>query len=94
VTIGGRTFTLTKEFFDDLEAQKMKETIGNLNLPLLILHSPKDQTVDMENADEIFQAARQPKSYISLDQIGHLMLDEKDARYVGNLIGTWVQNYL
>lgn len=94
VTIGGRTFTLTREFFDDLEAQKMRETIGNLNLPLLILHSPKDQTVDIANADEIFQAARQPKSYISLDQIDHLMLDEKNARYVGNLIGSWVQNYL
>jgi putative redox protein len=94
VTIGGRTFTLTKEFFDDLEAQKMRDTIGNLNLPLLILHSPKDQTVDIENADEIFQAARQPKSYISLDKIGHLMLEEEDAEYVGNLIGSWVQHYL
>ncbi len=94
VTIGGKTFTLTKEFFDDLESQKMQDTIRNLAHPLLILHSPEDETVNIEHADKIFHAARQPKSYISLDGIGHLMLDEDHARYVGDLIGTWSRNYL
>jgi len=94
VTIGGKTFTLTRQFFEDLESTKMEGFIRNLNRPLLILHAPDDDTVDIENAAEIFQMAKHPKSYISLDDTGHLILREQDARYAGNLIAAWVERYL
>ncbi|HKJ68293.1 MAG TPA: alpha/beta hydrolase [bacterium] len=94
VTIGGRTFTLRRQFFHDLEKQHMAEVIRNLRKPLLVLHSPEDQTVAIENAYEIFEPAQQPKSLISLDQMGHLMLEEEDARYVGDLIAAWAGRYL
>lgn len=94
VTIGGKTFTLKKQFFENLERVKMQETIRNLNKPLLIMHAPNDDTVHVDNAAEIFRAARHPKSYISLDKAGHLLLNEKDARYAGALIGTWAGKYL
>jgi len=92
VTIGGRTFLLRRQFFRDLEKHRMEQTIRELNKPLLILHSPRDQTVDIRNAEELFAAARQPKSFVSLDPMDHLMLEESDAHYVGNLIAAWVAN--
>jgi len=94
VTIGGKTFTLTQQFFEDLEQTRMEHFIRDLERPLLILHSPVDDTVDIQNAAEIFQAARHPKSYISLDDMGHLLLNESEARYVGDLIATWMRRYL
>ncbi len=94
VTIGGRTFTLRRQFFQDLERHHMEVVIRNLRKPLLVLHSPEDRTVDIANAYEIFESAEQPKSLVSLDQMGHLMLEEKDARYVGDLIAAWAAKYL
>jgi len=94
VTIGGKTFTLRRQFFEDLEQQRMEQFIQSLNLPLLILHDPGDETVNIQNAAEIFQAAKHPKSYISLDRAGHLMLEEDDARYTGDLIAVWSEKYL
>ena len=94
VTIGGRTFVLRGHFFRDLEKHRMEKTIRELDKPLLILHSPRDQTVDIRNAEEIFAAAKQPKSFVSLDPMGHLMLEESDARYVGDLIAAWASNVL
>lgn len=94
VQLAGRPFTIKKQFLDDLEAHKMQETVRRLKRALLVLHSPFDTTVGIENAAEIFTAAKHPKSFITLDQADHLLRDQADSRYVGNLIGTWVQKYI
>ena len=94
VAIGGRTFTLTKQFFDDLEASSVAEDIANLNKALLVMHSPRDKTVDIENAARIFEAARHPKSFVSLDEANHLMLEREDAFYAGSVIAAWVASYV
>jgi len=94
VTIGGQKFTLTRQFFDDLERVSVREAVRDLEAALLILHSPRDETVDIENAAWIFQAARHPKSFVSLDGADHLMLDEKDARYAGSVIAAWSNRYI
>jgi putative redox protein len=72
----------------------MQETIRNLNRALLIFHSPVDDVVGIENAAKIFQIARHPKSFISLDTADHLLMDSKDSRYVGSLIATWAMRYI
>lgn len=94
VVIGGQAFTLTKEFFDDLEATNMREHIANLDRALLIFHSPLDNTVSVDNAAKIFQAAKHPKSFISLDQADHLLTDERDSEYVGAMATTWARRYI
>lgn len=94
VSIGGRNFTLRREFFDDLESARLGETIRRLDKPILILHSPADRTVEIENAAAIFQAARHPKSFISLGDADHLMLEERHARYAGRVMAAWVSAWL
>lgn len=94
VAIGGRTFTLRREFFDDLEAGGIQDDIAHLGRALLVLHSPSDESVDIENAARIFRAARHPKSFVSLDRADHLLLDEAVARYAGAVIAAWADCYL
>lgn len=92
--IGGIKFNFKKQFFDDIEKHKLEPYIRNLRKPLLILHSPADTYTNIENAGLIFKSARHPKSFISLDDIDHLMLKKQDASYAGGLIGAWAQKYL
>lgn len=94
VEIAGRSFTLGKEFVADLATHKSEERIRQLGRPLLVLHSPSDPVVNIDNARLIYQAARHPKSFISLDNIDHLLTKEADARYVGELIACWASRYL
>ena len=93
VQLAGRPFTIKKQFLDDLEAQNMDGIIKNLDKPLLIFHSPIDQTVGIDNAAHIYKMAKHPKSFISLDDADHLLSNEEDARYVGSVTAAWVHRY-
>jgi putative redox protein len=94
VTIAGRSFTLRRRFLDDLQAIDPEAVIRNLNRALLVLHSPLDDVVGIENAARIFQAARHPKSFVSLDQADHLLSNMTDSRYAGAVIAAWARRYL
>jgi putative redox protein len=72
----------------------MRATIRSLKRPLLVLHSPIDQTVGIENAARIFEAAFHPKSFVSLDQADHLLSNPRDSRYVGRVIAGWAARFL
>lgn len=93
-TIGGKKFRFKKQFFEDIESYRLQPFIAHLRKPLLILHSPKDTFTPIEEAAVIFQSAKHPKSFISLDDIDHLMLKKPDALYVGNLIAAWAGRYI
>jgi len=94
VTLAGRSFTIRKQFLDDLEATRMDETIRTLDRALMIFHSPLDDTVGVDNAAKIFQAAKHPKSFVSLDQADHLLTNQDDSRYVGDVVGAWARKYV
>jgi uncharacterized OsmC-like protein/alpha/beta superfamily hydrolase len=94
VSIGGRPFTVTKDFLDDIESKNMRKTLKSLRKPLLVIHSPQDDTVGIQNAEEIYIAAHHPKSFVSIDGADHLLTKKKDALYVGSLIAGWVERYL
>ncbi|MEP1034350.1 bifunctional alpha/beta hydrolase/OsmC family protein [Ekhidna sp.] len=94
VNIGGRTFKMKKQFLDDLEAKKGKGVIKNLNKSLLVIHSPQDSIVGINNAQEIYLEAMHPKSFISLDGADHLMTGEGDAKYAGSIIANWASRYI
>jgi putative redox protein len=94
VNISGRTFILRKKFLDDLSKIDPQATIRNLNRALLVMHSPIDDVVGIDNAARIFQAARHPKSFISLDQADHLLSNTADSHYAGTVIAAWAKNYI
>jgi putative redox protein len=94
VTLAGRSFTIRKQFLDDLAAPNMEATIGGLRRALLVLHSPVDGIVGVENAARIYQAAKHPKSFVSLDDADHLLTRERDARYAARVIAAWASRYV
>lgn len=94
IDVAGREVEIGKGFVDDLANYNIKKSLNQLNKPLLILHSPQDEMVNISHATEIFMAARHPKSFIALDGIDHLVKNIKDVRYVGSLIGEWAMRYL
>ena len=93
VTLAGRPFKIKKQFLDDLREQVMDDIIRNLGKALLIFHSPVDKTVGIDNAAHIYKLARHPKSFVSLDDADHLLTDDKDATYVGNVTAVWAERY-
>lgn len=94
VDIGGRPFRVRRQLLDDLAAQKPTEVIGALRKPLLILHSPRDTIVDIDNAARIFMAAKHPKSFVSLDDADHLLTRNAHASYAADVLAAWVSRYL
>ncbi len=94
VSISGRNFTIRKSLLDDLESQQPAETLRSLKAALLVMHSPIDQVVGIDNAAEIYRAASHPKSFISLGSADHLLSDSRDSRYAGEIIATWAGRYL
>ncbi|MEP3838082.1 MAG: alpha/beta fold hydrolase [Algibacter sp.] len=93
VNIGGRPFKINEEFVKDFSKIDLPEITKNLRKPILIMHAPFDSIVGIDNAHKLYHDAHHPKSFVSLDTADHLLSDSKDSRYVGNMIGTWVQRY-
>ena len=94
VNLSGRDFTIKKQFLDDLESKSLPETARNLRKALLVMHSPQDDTVGIKNAEEIYVAARHPKSFVSLNGADHLLMNKKDSVYAGEVIAGWAQRYV
>ena len=94
VVLGGRSFRISRAFFDDIAEQKLQERIGVLHKALLVFHSPTDEIVGIENASRIFTAAKHPKSFVSLAGADHLLSRRSDATYVANVIHAWAERYL
>ncbi|MDT8348034.1 MAG: alpha/beta fold hydrolase [Flavobacteriaceae bacterium] len=94
VNLGGRKFTIKKQFVDDLEEKSMPATLQSLRKPIIILHSPQDTTVGIKNAEENYKNARHPKSFVSLDGADHLLMNKNDSVYVGEVIASWATRYI
>ena len=94
VTIGGSHFTLTEQFFRNLEKHDLLEHIRRLTAPYLILHAPDDPIVEWTHAETLFEQAPHPKSLLSLGKADHILSDRDDAIYAGQMIAAWIRRYL
>jgi putative redox protein len=94
VQLGGRPFRVRRGFIDDQRRHDQRQRIGQLRRALLVMHAPADDTVEIANAAAIFEAARHPKSFVSLDDADHLLTRHRDAAYAANLIAVWAGRYL
>lgn len=94
VSLAGRPFRIKREFLDDIAEHRLTETVAKLHKPLLIFHSPTDDTVGINNATHLFVAAKHPKSFVSLTGADHLLSQKQDAIYVADMISAWAIRYL
>ncbi len=94
VDIAGRAFRIRKQFLDDIREQKLGDIVARLGRALMVMHSPRDAIVGIDNATRIFTAAKHPKSFVSLDPADHLLSRREDAFYAGQLLAAWAERYL
>ena len=94
VSLGGRPFRISNDFLEDVAQGQLTPAISNLKAALLVLHAPRDATVSVDNASEIFLAAKHPKSFITLDDADHLLSRGADAEYAADVIATWATRYI
>ncbi|MPY70553.1 MAG: alpha/beta fold hydrolase [Alphaproteobacteria bacterium] len=94
VTLGGRSFRVRRQFLDDIAGRALGPKIGNLHKALMIFHAPRDEIVGIDNAADIFQAAKHPKSFVSLDDADHLLTRKADAAYVADVLAAWAGRWL
>jgi uncharacterized OsmC-like protein/alpha/beta superfamily hydrolase len=94
VQLAGRSFTIRKQFLDDLQNHVVVERVATSKKALLVLHSPVDNTVGIDNAGEIFDAAKHPKSYVSLDGADHLLTKASDAAFAASMIAGFANRYV
>ena len=93
VTLAGRKFNISKQFIDDVADQNFLPKIGHMKKALLVCHALFDETVGIDNATDIFGAARHPKSFLSLDHADHLLSKREDAVYVAEVVAAWSSRY-
>jgi putative redox protein len=94
VSLGGRPFRIGKTFVEDVSQAALTASIAKLGAALLVLHAPRDATVGVENASDIFLAAKHPKSFVTLDDADHLITRPADAEYAADVIAAWSKRYL
>jgi uncharacterized OsmC-like protein/pimeloyl-ACP methyl ester carboxylesterase len=94
VQLAGRPFQIKREFLDDIAEHGLMAHVAKLHKALLIMHSPVDDTVGIDNATPIFLAAKHPKSFVSLAGADHLLSGKRDASYVADVIAAWAERYL
>jgi alpha-beta hydrolase superfamily lysophospholipase len=92
--IGGKALTLRRHFIEDVRAVDLHEQIRTLQRALLVMHSPTDNTVGIENASAIFRAARHPRSFVSLEGADHLLTGRDQAKRAARIISAWADPYL
>lgn len=94
VSLAGRNFKIKRQFLDDLKEQSVRHRLAEMKKALLVMHAPRDEVVGIDNASEIFMAAKHPKSFVSLDDADHLLSRREDGEYVAEIISAWASRYI
>ncbi|MBR0824325.1 OsmC family protein [Bradyrhizobium manausense] len=94
VSLAGRPFRIRREFLDDIVEHELMKDVTGLHKALLVMHSPVDDTVGIDNATKIFVSAKHPKSFVSLDHADHLLSKPRDALYAADVIAAWAGRYV
>ncbi|MEO1748275.1 MAG: alpha/beta fold hydrolase [Pseudomonadota bacterium] len=94
VLLAGRKFRIGKGFIEAARSTALDEKISKLRASLLVLHSPIDNTVGIDNATRIFSAAKHPKSFVSLGTADHLLTKDEDATFAAEMISAWASRLL
>lgn len=94
VMIGGSRFRITRQLMDDVLNHDLVEPLSRLEQAILVIHSRRDEMVEIEHAYRLFNAAGGPKSFLSLDKADHILSNPADAEYVVDVVYAWLAPYL
>jgi uncharacterized protein len=97
VMIGGRTWQIRRQMIDDFRNQSIPEIIPQIALPVLILHSPTDETLSFDHAirlASLMQGGLGSASLVRLDGADHLLVnDANDLSYAGAMMTAFIKRF-
>ena len=94
IALGGRELRISADFVADLRSHRVADQLPGLKKPLLIFHSPTDSIVNIEQARKLYESAKHPKSFVSIDNADHMLSQPGDAQFVAETLAAWVSRYL
>lgn len=102
VEIGGRSWTIRSEMLEDFRRHRLEDLIARIRIPMMVVHSPADETVGFDHALRILQLASSrrsadpvpPVSLVALDGADHLLAENpQDLSYVAGLLAAFFWRY-
>lgn len=94
IQLGGRGFRVGRQFVEDLRANRLRDSLSNLRKPTLIFHSPVDAIVSIDHARRLYESAKHPKSFVSVDGADHMLSDPADSQFVAEILAAWSRRYI
>lgn len=92
VKLAGRPFTFKQDFVENVRGHDID--YRRLRKALMIMHSPTDDTVSIDEAGKIFSNALHPKSFVTLDKVDHLLSSKGDSQYAAQVLASWAMRYI
>lgn len=92
VKLAGRPFKFKQSFVDDVRGHEID--YRGLRKALMVMHSPQDDTVSVDEAGKIFSQALHPKSFVSLESADHLLSKKHDSQYAAEVLASWATRYI
>jgi pimeloyl-ACP methyl ester carboxylesterase len=89
-----RPFAIRRSLVEEAQAREQGPCIATLGRALLVMHAPPDGVAGVDNALAIFEAARHPKSFVTIDGADHLLSRRKDATYATRVLAAWASHFL
>ncbi len=94
VELAGRSFQICKQFLDDISESNLKQALKESRFGLLVFHSPTDDVVGIEHAKSIYESAKHPKSFVSLEGADHFLSNPEDSEFVSRMLSSWAERYV
>jgi uncharacterized protein len=103
VNIGGYTHQIERQMLENLRSVKLDHWLSELSKPVLLIHSPEDETLDyshvlrlyrllVERAENLEPAATTLATLAGADHLFNK--DPADIVFVTKLIAAWFERYL
>jgi uncharacterized protein len=94
VVIGNRPVPITAQLMQDLRTQDIPQRIRQLRLPLLLIHSPDDETLSYRHSVDALHWTAGRSSLLTLPGSDHLLTNQpEDIPLVGRSILAWADRY-
>lgn len=94
VRLGGRPFRIRRQLLEDLDEPHLDDALVHFSAPLMIFHAPNDEIVSIDHARRLFERARHPKSFVSLDDADHLLTSARHAEFLTSILIPWARFYI
>lgn len=93
-SINGSELAVGDEAAAALSWERVEDMVEDLRRPLMLMHAPLDNVVDLANAAHLFTAAKHPKSFVALDSCDHVLSRQPEACHAAEVIGAWACRYV